>query len=77
MWDPALADSIESVSTAVAEEMARRLASEEALFCGTSSGANVAAALRVAARLGSGATVATLLPDTGLKYLSTELFKEA
>jgi cysteine synthase A len=54
--------------------MARRLAREEGLFAGTSSGANVAVALRVAARLGRGATVATLLPDNGLKYLSTDVF---
>jgi cysteine synthase len=76
LWDPALADSIEAVSTAEAEETARRLAREEAIFAGTSAGANVAVALRVAARLGPEATVATLLPDTGLKYLSTELYKE-
>ncbi|MHB0963014.1 MAG: hypothetical protein ACYC5V_07400 [Gemmatimonadaceae bacterium] len=47
---------------------------EEALFAGTSSGANVVAALRVAARLGAGRTVVTLLCDTGLKYVSTELY---
>jgi cysteine synthase A len=55
--------------------MARRLASEEALFAGTSSGANVVAALRVAEKLGQGATVVTLMIDSGLKYLSTDLYR--
>jgi cysteine synthase A len=68
---------IEPVSTAEAEAMARRLAREEALFAGTSTGANVVAALRVANRLGSGATVATLASDSGLKYLSTALYSGA
>jgi cysteine synthase A len=75
MWDPSIADGIEPVTTADAEAMARRLAREEGLFAGTSSGANVVAALRVAERLGSGATVATLLVDSGLKYLSTPLYR--
>ena len=63
------------MSTDAAEAMARRLAREEALFAGTSSGANVVAAIGVAQRLGPGATVVTLLVDSGLKYLSTEVFK--
>jgi cysteine synthase A len=54
--------------------MARRLAAEEGIFAGASSGANVVAALRAAERLGSGATVATLICDSGLRYLSTELY---
>ena len=54
--------------------MARRLAREEGLFAGTSSGANVVAALRVAERLGPGATVVTLLCDSGLKYLNTDVY---
>ena len=54
--------------------MTRRLAREEALFAGTSSGANVVAALRVAERLGPAGTVVTLLCDSGLKYLSTDLY---
>jgi len=57
-----------------AQEFTRRLAREEALFGGTSSGANVVAALRVAKRLGAGGTVVTLLCDSGLKYLSTDLY---
>ncbi|GMV06221.1 MAG: cysteine synthase [Gemmatimonadota bacterium] len=74
MWDPGLANEVTAVSTADAKAMCRRLAREEALFGGTSSGANVVAALRVAERLGAGATVVTLLCDSGLKYLSTDLY---
>jgi len=57
--------------------MARRLAREEGLFAGTSSGANIVAAIRVAERLGPEATVATILCDSGLRYLSTELYRSA
>ncbi|MEI2296734.1 PLP-dependent cysteine synthase family protein [Ensifer sp. MJa1] len=71
LWYPEMADAIEPVSTAEAKAMAFRLASEEGLFCGTSTGANVTAALRVAERLGPEATVVTVLCDTGMKYLST------
>jgi cysteine synthase len=74
LWEPSLVDAIESVATADAKQMARRLAREEALFAGTSSGANVIAALRVAERLGPGKTVVTLMVDSGLKYLSTDVF---
>jgi cysteine synthase A len=75
LWDPALVDEIVPVGTDAAEAMARRLAREEALFAGTSSGANVVAALEVARRLGPGSTVATLMIDSGLKYLSTEVYR--
>ena len=75
LWEPGLVDEIVPVSTDAAEAMARRLAREEALFAGTSSGANVVAAIGVAQRLGPDATVVTLLVDSGLKYLSTEVFK--
>lgn len=74
LWEPALVDEILPVGTNEAKEMARRLAREEALFAGTSSGANVVAALRVAERLGPGAQVVTLMVDSGLKYLSTDVF---
>ncbi len=77
LWEHSLADAIEPVSTDDAKAMARRLAREEALFAGTSSGANVAAALRVAERLGSGATVVTLMADSGLKYLSTDIYRKS
>jgi cysteine synthase A len=75
LWEPTLVDEIVPVSTADAEEMARRLAREEALFAGTSSGANVVAALRVAEGLRPGDKVVTLMVDSGLKYLSTDVYK--
>jgi cysteine synthase A len=74
LWDADLVDEVLQVSTDEAKEMTRRLAREEALFGGTSSGANVVAALRVAKALGAGGTVVTLLCDSGLKYLSTDLY---
>ncbi|MGE0724508.1 MAG: PLP-dependent cysteine synthase family protein, partial [Alphaproteobacteria bacterium] len=70
LWHPGVADAIEHVSTAEATEMAGRLAREEGLFAGTSTGANLVAALRVAARLGPDRTVATIMCDTGMKYLA-------
>ena len=57
-------------------ETARKLARLEGLMCGISSGANVAAALRLARKLGEGKTVVTILPDTGERYFSTPLFDE-
>jgi len=74
-FDRALVDDFEAVSTEDAEAMARRLSREEAIFAGTSSGANVTAAIRVAQRLGAGKTVVTLIVDSGLKYVSTELYR--
>lgn len=71
LWRPELVDRIERVSTEEAVAMARRLAREEGLFAGTSTGANVVAALRVAETLEAGATVATVMCDTGMKYLRT------
>lgn len=75
LWDPSVVDGVEAVPTEEAKEMARRLAREEGLFAGTSSGANVVAALRVAAGLGAGARVVTLACDSGLKYLSTDVYR--
>jgi cysteine synthase A len=75
LWEPSLVDEIVPVATADAKEMARRLAREEALFAGTSSGANVVAAIRVGERLGPQAKVVTLMTDSGLKYLSTDVYK--
>jgi cysteine synthase A len=74
LWDPTLVDEILAVRTEDAKAMARRLAREEALFAGTSSGANVIAAIRVAERLGPGAKVVTLMVDSGLKYLNTDVY---
>lgn len=76
LWDPSIVYSIETVSSDDAYAMARRLAAEEGIFAGASSGANVAAALRVAARLGEGKTVATIAVDSGMKYLSTEVYRD-
>jgi cysteine synthase A len=75
LWDPSLVDDVLAVGTDEAKAMARRLAREEALFAGTSSGANVVAALRVAETLGPGANVVTLMCDSGLKYLSTDVYR--
>jgi cysteine synthase A len=69
LWRSDIADGIERVSTGEAMETAFRLAREEGLFGGISTGANVAAALRVAERLGPGSTVVTLMCDGGIKYL--------
>jgi cysteine synthase A len=75
LWEPTLVDEVLAVGTDEAQEMARRLAREEALFAGTSSGANVVAALRVAQELGRDATVVTLMADSGLKYTSTDVYR--
>ena len=76
LWEPDQVDEIQTVATDEAIAMARRLAREEGLFAGASSGANVVAALRVAARLGPEATVVTILCDSGLRYLSTDLYNQ-
>jgi cysteine synthase A len=69
LWHGGVADEIEQVSTEEAVAMSLRLAREEGLFGGTSTGANVVAALRMAERLGSRSTVVTVMCDTGMKYL--------
>ena len=74
LWSEGLADEIQTISTREAMATTRRLAWEEGLVAGTSTGANVAVALRVAARLGPGHTVVTVAVDSGMKYLSTELY---
>jgi len=75
LWHPEEVTEILTVSTEDAKAMARRLACEEAIFAGTSTGANIVAALRIAARLGKGRTVATIIVDSGLRYLSTDVFR--
>jgi cysteine synthase A len=77
LWEPSLVDEIVPVATDDAKEMARRIAREEALFAGTSSGANVIAAIQVGKRLRPDACVVTLMIDSGLKYLSTDVYKSA
>jgi len=69
LWRDDIADRIECVSTSDATAMALRLAREEGLFAGTSTGANVVAALRVAESLGPGSTIVTIMCDSGMKYL--------
>ena len=68
-------DEIITVTDAEAAETARRLAREEGIFAGISSGAAAFAALRVARDLGAGKDVVVVLPDTGERYLSTDLFE--
>ena len=70
LWREGIADRIERVSTEEAVAMVGRLAREEGLFAVTSTGCNVIAALRLAEELGPGATVVTVMCDTGMKYLS-------
>ena len=75
LWDPSVIDEVIAVPTNDAKEMARRLAREEALFAGTSSGANVIAAIEIARRLGPGKKVVTLMADSGLKYVNTDVYR--
>jgi cysteine synthase A len=75
LWDASVVDEIQAVATDEAKAMARRLTREEGLFAGTSSGANVIAAIRVAERLGPSARVVTLMVDSGLKYLNTDVYR--
>jgi cysteine synthase A len=71
LWRQENADRIERVSTEEARNMAMRLAREEGLFAGSSTGANVVAALRLAAELGPDAVIVTVMCDTGMKYLKS------
>lgn len=74
LLDPELIDGYLQVSDEEAIATARRLAREEGIFGGVSSGANVAAALQLLASSCRGKTVVVLIPDSGLKYLSTDLW---
>lgn len=76
LYEPSLVDEVMPVATEDAKAMARRLAREEGVFGGTSSGANVVAALRVAESLGPEAVVVTLIADSGLKYLNTDIYNQ-
>lgn len=75
LWDPNVIDEVIAIPTDDAKAMTRRLAREEALFAGTSSGANVLAAIELGKRLGPQATVVTLMADSGLKYVNTDVYR--
>jgi cysteine synthase len=70
-------DEARAIDEATAREMARRLAREEGVLVGTSSGLNIAAAVQMARELGPGRVVATVAVDSGLKYLAADLFETA
>ncbi len=74
--DQSIYDDIYIISDEEALSTSKSLAKEEGLMCGISSGTNVAAALKLAKKLGKGKTVVTVLPDTAERYFSTELFSE-
>lgn len=74
LWRPDEVDRIETVPTDDAMTMARRLAREEGIFAGTSTGANVVAACRMSEELGEAGSVVTIAVDSGLRYLSTPLY---
>ena len=76
LWRRDEVDDVVGVSTDDANAMARRLAREEAVFAGTSTGANVIAAIEVAKRLGPGSTVGAIVIDSGLRYISTDAFRQ-
>jgi len=73
---PGTYDEVRAIEESEARAMSRRLAREEGIFAGVSTGLNVAAALRLAEELGSGQTVATVAVDTGLKYLAGDLYEK-
>ncbi len=75
-WDATRVDHVEPIGDAEAVEMTRRLAQEEGVFAGISTGANVVGANRLAERLGSDAVIVTLAVDTGFKYLSVRPYAE-
>ena len=74
LFDAAIVDEVRGIDEGEAREMARRLAREEGIFAGTSSGLNVVGALQLARELGPGHCVVTVACDTGLKYLAGDLY---
>jgi cysteine synthase len=76
-WDPERVDQVEAISDDEALVMTRRLASEDGIFAGISTGANVVGAHRLAERLGSDAVIVTIAVDTGFKYMSVSPYADA
>ncbi len=76
LWKPDAIDEIATVSTEEAMETARQLARTEAIFAGTSTGANVATAIKLGRRLCPDATIVTVMCDSGVIYLSTALYRD-
>ncbi|MDX1414245.1 MAG: pyridoxal-phosphate dependent enzyme [Candidatus Promineifilaceae bacterium] len=74
LFDPQFCAEVRAIDENEGREMARRLAREEGIFSGVSSGLNVVGAVQVARELGPGHTVATVAVDTGLKYLAGDLY---
>jgi cysteine synthase A len=75
-WDPDKVDHVEPIGDDEAIEMTRRLALEDGIFAGISTGANVVGAHRLAERLGPGAVIVTLAVDTGFKYMSVSPYAD-
>jgi cysteine synthase len=75
-WNPDRVDHVESIGDEEAIEMTRRLASEDGIFAGISTGANVVGAHRVAERLGGEAVIVSLAVDTGFKYMSVSPYAD-
>ena len=75
-WDATRVDHVEPIGDDEAVEMTRRLAQEDGVFAGISTGANVVGAHRLAERLGPDAVIVTLAVDTGFKYLSVSPYAE-
>ena len=75
IYNQAVVDEVRQVTNEEAFSMAIRLAKEEGIFCGISSGANMHIALQVAREVGADKNVLVILPDTGERYISTDLFK--
>jgi cysteine synthase A len=75
-WDPDRVDHLEPIEDDAAVEMTRRLAAEDGIFAGISTGANVVGAHRLAERLGPEALIVTLAVDSGFKYMSVSPYGE-
>lgn len=76
IYDAAVVGEVVGVKDEDAFETARELAKKEGILCGISSGANVYAAIELSKNMMKGSRIVTVLPDTGERYLSTELFGE-